>query len=347
MRRLLLAGAFAVGGLAVLASGLPAYALAIAMPQQGPERVAQAAVIVLGRVVALEDKDVQIGGQTYRIAAVSVTEPIKGTKEKQVRVGFVPVPQGNDGNPVPIRPGRPFPGRFGNPQFTVGMDGLFFLSKGPEDKFFITPGFGTFVSSTDGGFKNEVGQAKAAVAIGDNPMKFLKSEKADERLMAASMLITKYRQNVHPKAEPIDAGESKLILAALAKADWNMQQDGRQNHPWMLFSQLGLTKKDGWEQPQNIRDVRDLYKAAQTWLEKNGDTYRIVKNDGKQGGGRPVRPPIRIDPPIQIQPLPIQIQPLPAPMPIQGRPGIQIRPGIRIQPAQPPQVEPAQDLPAR
>src|SRR5262249_48916742 len=127
MRRLLLTGAFALGGLAVLASGGPARAIAIALPPPGPERAAQAAAIIVGRVVAPEDKDVQVGGVTYRIAAVSVTEAIKGTKEKQVRVGFIPQPQGGD--QVPIRPGRrPFPG---NVQYTVGQDGLFFLQKGP------------------------------------------------------------------------------------------------------------------------------------------------------------------------------------------------------------------------
>src|SRR5262245_17848089 len=103
MRRMLLAGAFALSGLTVLASSLPARAIAIALPPPGPERAAQAAVIIVGRVVALEDKDMQVGGVTYRIAAVSVTEAIKGTKEKQVRVGFIPVPQGGDVQPQPIR----------------------------------------------------------------------------------------------------------------------------------------------------------------------------------------------------------------------------------------------------
>src|SRR5262245_13759981 len=137
MRRLLLLGAFAAGALAVLASGVPARALAIALPVvQGPARVAQAEAIVVGRVVALEDKDVKVGEMMYRIAVVQVTEVIKGTKEQMVKVGFVapPVNQPNPNPvPVPIRPGRR-PG-FGGPQYQIGQDGMFFLSKGPEGKF--------------------------------------------------------------------------------------------------------------------------------------------------------------------------------------------------------------------
>jgi hypothetical protein len=339
MRRLLLAGAFAVSGLAALGSVMPLGARAIAPPvQPGAERAAQAAVIIVGRVVALEDKDMQVGGQTYRIAAVSVTEAIKGTKEKQVRVGFVPVQGGAEDQP--IRPGRR---PFGNPQFTVGQDGLFFLSKGPEDKFFVTPGFGTFVSSEAGNFKDEVGQAKAAVAVGENPMKFLKSEKAEERLFAASMLIQKYRQpRNNAKMEKVDAEESKLILAALAKADWNAPQRG-QNHPWQLFNQLGLTADDGWDLRKlgEVRDVREYYKAAQTWLEKNGDSYRIQKFVGGEPINRPRPPRGDIDLPIRIQPLPIEVDPAP-PAPDLPR----VRPGIRIQPAQP-APEPVPDVPQR
>src|SRR5262249_20410438 len=127
-------------------------------------------------------------------------------------------------------------------------------------------------------------------------------------------------------------------------------------HPWTLFNQLGLTQKDGWDLQKlgPVRDVREYYKAAQTWLEKNPD-YRITKNDGKQPGGPIMRPPIRIQPvepgqlppppPIQIQPSPVQPgQPGQAGQG-QAQPGVIIRPGIRVQPAQPPQ--PAQDLPAQ
>src|SRR5438876_6184694 len=136
MRRAMFTGMLSLAGLGVMVSA--ARALVIAMPQPGPVRTAQADAVVVGRVVALEDKDVQVQSITYRIAVVNVTETIKGAKEQMVRVGFVPPPVAPNpgGVPVPIRrPGF-------NPQYAVGQDGLFFLSKGPDGKFYTTSGFG-------------------------------------------------------------------------------------------------------------------------------------------------------------------------------------------------------------
>src|SRR5262249_30336762 len=103
MHRTLFAGVFSLAGLAVFASALPARALVIAMPQSGPARAAQADAVVVGRVVALEDKDVQVQGAMYRIAVVNVTETIKGGKEQMVKVGFIP-PPANPNPGVGIRP---------------------------------------------------------------------------------------------------------------------------------------------------------------------------------------------------------------------------------------------------
>src|SRR5437867_3089580 len=60
MQRLLFAGVFALIGLVVLVSQVPARALVVAAPPPGPQRVARAQAIVVGRVVALEDKDVEV-----------------------------------------------------------------------------------------------------------------------------------------------------------------------------------------------------------------------------------------------------------------------------------------------
>src|SRR5262249_42709721 len=104
MRRLLF------GGLLVPAFGLlltltgSADAIAIAMPTKpGPNRIALNDVIVVGRVMGMEDMDVKVpvapnvkADVTWRIAIVGVTEVVKGKKElKQIRVGFQPI--GNPG----------------------------------------------------------------------------------------------------------------------------------------------------------------------------------------------------------------------------------------------------------
>src|SRR5262249_42898765 len=146
---------------------------------------------------------------------------------------------------------------------------------------------GTFVASDSGTFKKDVEDAKLSVKIGNEPVKYLKSDNAEERIFAATMLITTYR-NARPgaKLEPIPGEESKLILQALAKANWQMKP-GRfdPNHPFNLFTRLGLTDKDGWMPPQGRPLTQeDIHKAAREWLDKNADTYRIQKFVGGQAG---------------------------------------------------------------
>src|SRR5947209_2877530 len=123
MKQWFFAGLFALSGLVVLASQVPARALVVAPPPSGPQRVARAEAIVVGRVVALEDKDVEVQKVAYRIAVVKVTEVIKGGKDQMVRVGFIPPANINAGGGPVIRPGFR-----GNIQLQVGQDGLFYLS---------------------------------------------------------------------------------------------------------------------------------------------------------------------------------------------------------------------------
>jgi hypothetical protein len=350
MRRLMLVG---VLGLLLLGSSTPARALVAIAPgmvNPGLARGPQAEAVVVGRVVAMEDKDIKVQNSTYRIAVVQVADALKGTKEKMVRVGFIPMEQPANPNPKL----RPTIGRFGNPQLSVGQDGLFFLAKGPDGKFYTVPQNWAFVPSDAANFKSEVETAKVALKIGANPAAALKSKEAPERLMAATMLIEKYRAPMlKAKLEPIDADESKLIMKALAEADWT-SKNYAQTHPWQLFNRLGVTQQDGWTQPRGAIDV--ITKAAKEWVEKNADTYRIKKNVGGQPIGPGVRP-LPINPPIQIQPiqpkLKIQIQPLPAPVPPQALPvqpgqAIPLQPQVlpavqpRVLPAQPQQAVPVQ-----
>jgi hypothetical protein len=204
-----------------------------------------------------------------------------------------------------------------------------------------------FISAQAGNFKQEIRDARFAIKIGDRLVPALKSMDADERVFAASTLIRKYRAPmIGGRQEAIDAEESKLILKALASADW--AQPMGQSHPWMVFNQLGVTAKDGWT-PVPVRDIRELHKAAKDWLEKNADTYRIQKNVGGRPaigpgpGILPVDPPIPLPvpplPPVKIQPLPVQpVQPLPG----QPVPPVRIQPVLPGQPVPPAQVLPVQ-----
>ena len=295
MRRVLSGGALALSGLALLAAVVPARALVIA-PPPGPMRAAKAEVIVVGRIIALEEKDVSAPqfpkatqNVNYRIAVVTVSEVIKGVKEtKTIRLGFIPPPQPVKGKPPFIRPGR------FNVNFTVGQDGMFFLTKHHQEKFYIAPMYFDFVNGDNPNFKNEVRQAKLAVKIGNNPQAALKSKDNEERFFAAAMLIDKYRPFVGPQAktEAIPAEESKLILTALVDADWKQGPGFGQFHPYNLFNRLG--PKEGWTPPQG-GNIDGIYTAAKEWLRKNAGTYRIQRiigggTTGPNTGPRPIQP---------------------------------------------------------
>jgi hypothetical protein len=294
MRRVLFGGALAICGLGMLAGVVPARALVIA-PPPGPIRAAKAEVIVVGTIIALEEKDVSAPqfpkapqNVNYRIAVVSVKEAIKGAKGlKTIRLGFIPPPQPVKGKPILIRPGI---GRF-NVSFTVGQDGMFFLTKHHQETFYTAPMYFDFVNGQNANFAKEVQQAKLAVKIGNNPTASLKSKDNEERFFAAAMLIDKYRPFIggpQTKNEPIDAAESKLILTALLDADWKQGPGFGQFHPFNLFNRLG--PKEGWNPPQAGK-IEDIHKAAKDWLRENAATYRIQRIIGGTSGPGPIRLP--------------------------------------------------------
>jgi hypothetical protein len=300
MHKWMMQAALAVVGIVILSTALPARALVVAPPPPGPNRVANADVIVVGRVVGIEPKDIQaLSGAdiktTYRIAVVNVSDVVKGGKEtRSVRVAFIPPPENVNLNPKFIRQ-RPF----GNVQLAVGQDGLFFLTKHHQENFYLTPNFYDFVANNPGGnFEKEVGEAKKAARLLENPMAGLKSGNADDRFTTAAMLIARHRNPRYSggKTEAIPAEESKLILKAILEGKWNQPRVFGQQGPFELFQQLGLTAKDGW-QPMNVQNVQDLHKAAQEWLQKNGDTYRIqrfIPGTAGNVGANPVPAPRRL-----------------------------------------------------
>jgi hypothetical protein len=276
MRKKLLAVALIAAGL-MLPIEL-ARALMIA-PPPGPVRIVNSDAVFVGRVTQIEPVDVD--GKPfpeakdtvkYRIAVVQVEKVIRGLKdEKSVRVGFMP--------PMQPQPGKPILGRpRGTPQLEVGQEGIFMISKHADGKFYQAPNFGYFVSKKDQNFDKEVKIAQQVVTIMADTKKALQSKDADERLMAASIAVSKYRTPKAPfpnKEEPIDAEESKLILSAIANAKWGQFKFGEAN-PQQLFFQLGITEKDGFHQPRKITSPDDMKNAVQGWIRDHGD-YRIKR----------------------------------------------------------------------
>jgi hypothetical protein len=302
MRRLLF------GGLALLAMGITltvtmrADALAIAMPQKpNPARVAINDMVIVGNVKGIEDMDVKVPvapnvQQTidWRIAVVTVTELVKGKKEtKQVRVGFLPIGGvgGPGGGPGPI--GRP---GFGNPQLQTGQAGLFFLTKHASADFYTVQGPFDFVNKenkTD--YEKDLTEAKRCCKLLETPVESLKSKDAKDRYMTACLLITQYRTTRVPnaKTEAVGMEESKLILEALAEADWTAPNMGGGPGkgpklpprgiafdplaPNVMFGMLGVTEKDGFQRPMQINTPQDYNNLCRDWCKNNAGKYQIQR----------------------------------------------------------------------
>lgn len=253
-------------------------------PSPIPLRVAGSDVVIVGKVVGYAEKKVpanRFKGDTaeYQIALLKVQDGILGKVEKEIKVGFIPPAQ-----PKPIDPKiRPLPFRPSAPILNLGDEALLFLMKAPEGDFYTTVNYFDQVNKTVPNFAEQLAEAKKSAQLLANPTESLKSKDIGVRFETAAMLLTRYRTpprssgNTKIKQEPIDAQESKLILLALADADWN-RAVGRPGtfmmQPQQMFYRLELTAADGWMQPKNFRDLPD---AAKKWLRDNADKYRVKR----------------------------------------------------------------------
>jgi hypothetical protein len=257
--------AFFAMALVATAGTIPADALPL------PNRVANAEVIVAGKVTAFEDKTVMVapfpGAKNkieFKIAVVTIGDALLAPKgAKTIRLGFVPNPPGVVISPPPF-------------QATVGMEGCFFLTKHGEADFLVASGQLSFIDKKNANFDKDLALIKRCVKILEDPNTSLKAKNAEERFLAAAMLLAQYctRKSPDAKLEPIEAEQSKLILEALAAADWTPTTDYTQLSPLMVLRRLPVSKKDGWAPPMEAK----AYAAyAQQWLRDNASTYRIQK----------------------------------------------------------------------
>jgi hypothetical protein len=277
MQKRILAAAILLAGVTIPCGFV--YALRVALPP-GPERFANADAIFVGRVTAIKPVDIEAQSfpgaktkQKFTIAIVQINEKIRGIKtEKMIEVGFIPFVQPKPGVPQISSGGR-------NPQMQVGQEGLFALNKHHEGKFYLAPNYGNYVPAADkNNLAKEVKTAKQVVAVMANPKAALQSKDAEERLLAASIQIKSYRTQKAPfpnREEPISAEETKLLFDAILADKWQPGRFGQAN-AFQLFNQLGLTAKDGWKSPMNIKNIDEVRQAAQTWLRDHPE-YRIKR----------------------------------------------------------------------
>jgi hypothetical protein len=258
-----------------LALFTPAVAHADVMaPWPIPERVARADVIFVGKVKAIEPATMAMStypGQKEKIdskvAVVEVQEMVSGLgKGKEVRIAFLP--------PAPRRRAIQF-------DYAVGKEALFFLTARPDQSIYQTLMYFDVVQRKGNAhFGDEVALSKRCAKLLASPEASLKAKDVKERLLTASLLLMHYRSipRVLPAQRgqvPIPAALSKQILTVLAEADWTGPNAQREpTSPLALFMKLGLTDKDGWQQPPNFRDTPE---AAKKWLKANAGTYRIQR----------------------------------------------------------------------
>jgi hypothetical protein len=298
MKRWILVKGLAV--LALLGLTLPASALRIAYfpPTQ---RALHSEVIVIGKVIGIEKQPVDLAPHagapekvSHQIALVKVQENLLGAENlTHLKIAFIPPapppPPVDDPN-VPVRPIlRPRP-VLQPPQLKEGDQFLFFLVKHPGGPYFMMPGMYPPLNVKDEGSKKEIENVKQVVAAIRDPLSGLKSDKPQERVRTAAILVLKFRsapmfaQQVDQV--PIDAELSRLILQTLAEADWGqIEEEPSPFQPVQAFYALGLTPQDGWNPPklvlqpgQTPQDFNKMmHKAYVDWLKGPGKDYRIKK----------------------------------------------------------------------
>lgn len=286
MHRYLLAGA----AVALLSAPTPALVIAFRPPLQ---RAISADVVCVGKVTAIEKETVDAAPfpgapnkVAHKVAVVKIETPLSGAAgTTHVKIGFVPLPPAPPGTRPQIRP-RP---GLQVPDLKEGEEFVFFLSKHASGDFYVMPNMSPPIAGGTDEAKKEVEKIKKVMDALADPMKGLKSDKADERYLTASSLVTKYRAfpdrggGSKPALVPLD--ESQLILKALLDSDWTKFGPDVPNGA-TVFASLGLTDKDGWQQPK-LPPVRagqppQNYQAAvktafATWLDGPGKTYQIKK----------------------------------------------------------------------
>src|SRR5262249_48192277 len=125
---------------------------------------------------------------------------------------------------------------------------------------------GLFSSRGGPTYKDAVDEARKATDMLAEPMKSLKAKEANDRTMAAMLLVMGYTtSSPGTKSEAVPAAESKLILETLAEANWAMRLPLSQQD---AFNRLG--EKEGWTAP---KDYMQFPAEAKKWLKANAGKH--------------------------------------------------------------------------
>jgi hypothetical protein len=256
-------------------------------PRTAAQKFAGSAVVVTGKVTAIEKDTVDAPSPyagakdkvTYKIAVVKIDSKLAGADNlTHIKIGFIPPAKPNPNVKLPPRVGLPLV------ELKEGSELLLFLAKHPTAEFYLITAMNQPVElSTEPG-KRQLEEAKKIATILADPLKALKSDKPEVRAEAAATLIAKYRTYPELAANsewvPVEAEESKLVLKALAEGDWGAARRPGPTPVATAFYQLGLTEKDGWKPPVT-KPGEDFIAANKgafaKWLDGPGKDYQLKK----------------------------------------------------------------------
>jgi hypothetical protein len=221
----------------------------------------------------------------YKVAVVTVQTGLSGADGlKEVKVG-VPQPKA-DKKVVELKAGQQL---------------LFFLTKHPKADLYLLPFYINSipapidVTTADG--KKALADARRGLAIAADPLKALKSEKAEVRVEAAVLLALKCyaspEYGIEADKVPVDAEESKLILRGLAEGEWKKIGDNtttvRLDNPYHAFELIPFNDHAPFPDPlRTVPPGADYAAHAKAlfvkWLAGPGKDFRLTKYVAKKEG---------------------------------------------------------------
>jgi hypothetical protein len=245
------------------------------IPPPLAQRVAVSDLVVLGNLTAMDAEPVQASPffkfaaapkMTFRVGTLRVESVVSGNgKAGELRVGYA-MP------PPPAKAPASWKG---------DEEGCFFLRKHPEGAFHVILTPWDFLDATKKkeAYEKDVAVVRHCARLLADPGPGLRSKDADERLLAAAVVIfhcrtPRYVYKGAPRTESLDAEQSRLVLKILNDGELEPAELDEPFTRLTLFFSMNLGRKDGWVPPRALREVPG---AARKWLEENADTYRIPK----------------------------------------------------------------------
>jgi hypothetical protein len=266
MRRTTVGVGAIVASWALLAAAVPVHACGMGV-RSPLQRFTSAEWVLVGKITNYDEKMMQAlpapgakAKQEFAVAVLEISKAIKGAD--------------------------------GLTHIRIALDMTQNLPLGKEACFFLNPHFEEPVcvmnwrfgapdyKENNPGFDALVQQYERWGRLLKSPLEGLQSKDADERFLTAALLVTEHRtfrpgfHSQDQRTAAIDATQSKLILLALADAEWSKFILDNTVSVQTLFGQLGPTAQDGWNASIGY-DAKGYEMAVKKWLNDNADTFRI------------------------------------------------------------------------